>query len=234
MKARRTRTTRLRLVSLTWRTLNAGRSKTSSRMRARALRGRHGAPSSMTGFASFRNSSSSRRSRFWPKRRTGASRTPGSEGAATTESRSPASHQDCAGKARIPGSQGESRFANRPRSPGVRPRLPTWKGQPGTPGATGGSRRAPLDEVPPVAVPVGEDRTGVLLAPRLLLELDPPAPVEPVVAPEIIGFEEQEERARPTDSRSRRVGVRLSPRQEGETCRTPARRGPIASRSLVS
>ena len=53
------------------------------------------------------------------------------------------------------------------------------------------SRRAPFDEVPAVAIPVGKDsHHAVWLVSRLLPKLDAPAPVGPVVAPEVIGFQE--------------------------------------------
>ena len=55
------------------------------------------------------------------------------------------------------------------------------------------SRRARFDEVPSVAMPVGEHGHRALrLLPRLLLELDTPAHVVPVVAPEVVRCQEEE------------------------------------------
>ena len=55
------------------------------------------------------------------------------------------------------------------------------------------SRRARFDEVPSVSIPVGEHgHRAVCLVPRLLLELDTPAHVVPVVAPEIVRRQEEE------------------------------------------
>ena len=69
------------LASWIW---SAARSRTSIRPRAPLSRGRPGSAFSRTGSAWCRGSSGPRPSRSWPKRRTGASGTPGSAGAPTT------------------------------------------------------------------------------------------------------------------------------------------------------